>query len=277
MPAPALLLPLAVLAAAASPADPAFAAEWRRWHEQRIERLRRPDGWLALSGLHWLEPGPNRVPGLPGTFTLERGVVTLSAAAGDGYRLGDAPVAVRALATDATPAPDRLAIGSCEVMVIARGDRLALRVWDAESPTRKGFRGIPAFPPDPRWRLAARWEAYAAPREVEVPSVVGIATRERIPGRAWFTLEGRELSLEATLEDGQLFFVFRDRTAGRETYGAGRFLMAGPPEAGTVILDFNRAYNPPCAFTPHATCPLPPPRNVLPVRVEAGEKRVREG
>jgi uncharacterized protein (DUF1684 family) len=107
---------------------------------------------------------------------------------------------------------------------------------------------------------------------VEVPSVVGIPTREQAPGRAWFTVDGTEFSLEPTLDGDELFFVFKDRTAPRETYGAGRFLAAPLPKGGKVLLDFNRAYNPPCAFSPYATCPLPLPQNVLPIRIEAGEK-----
>jgi uncharacterized protein (DUF1684 family) len=120
--------------------------------------------------------------------------------------------------------------------------------------------------------VTARWEPYATPRPVEVPSVIGTTVKELAPGRAWFTVDGKEVSLEPTLDDGELFFVFKDKTAPRQTYGAGRFLYAAPPKDGKVVLDFNRAYNPPCVFSPWATCPLPLPQNILPVRIEAGEK-----
>lgn len=277
---PSLLLAGGLLAAAAAVAEPgAFAAEWQRWHARRLERLRAEDGWLALVGLHWLEPGPNRVEGLPGTFTLDGERVAISASTADGYALDGAPVTARALAGDGDAKPDVLTLGATRrVAVIARGGRRALRVWDAASPVRRGFQGIAAFPPDPRWRIAARWEAYPAPRPVEVPSVVGIPEKALVPGRAVFTIDGREYALEptqaaATRPTGPLFFVFKDRTARAETYGAGRFLLADPPRDGQVVLDFNRAYNPPCAFTPYATCPLPPPGNVLPLRIEAGEQR----
>jgi uncharacterized protein (DUF1684 family) len=198
--------------------------------------------------------------------------VTLVAAPEDAYSLGGKAVTRRVLASDATETPDRLLVGSRAVMVISRSGRVALRVWDSESPVRKGFKGIDAYPPDPRWRITARWEAYPQPRAVEVPSVIGTPTHELAPGRAWFKLDGKEYSLEPTQDGDSLFFVFKDKTAPRETYGAGRFLDAPAPRSGTVVLDFNRAYNPPCAFTTFATCPLPLPENVLPVRIEAGEK-----
>ncbi len=277
-----LLLASAALAVAVAggragaSSDPAFAAEWKAWHDRREERLRQPDGWLALVGLHWLSPGENHVSGVPGVFTVAGGAVTLRAAAADGYTLGGAPVTERRLAPDVSEKPDRLVLGSKQVQVIDRSGRLALRVWDGESRARAGFRGVAAFPPDPRWRIEARWEAYPSPREVVVPSVIGTTSVERVPGRAHFTVAGKELTLEPTEEDGDLFFVFRDETARTETYGAGRFLYASPPRDGKVTLDFNRAYNPPCAFTPYATCPLPRPENILPVRVEAGEKRYGE-
>ena len=270
-----LMLAAALLAAAVPPvpSPAAFEAEWRDWHSKRLAGLQGPQGWLALSGLHWLREGENRIAGLPGTFTLAGGQVTLTAASGDGWTLGGAPVTSRVLASDRDGQPDRVSAGSRTAQVIDRGGRLALRVWDAERAERRSFAGIDTFPVDLRWRLVARWEPYPAPREVEVPSVVGIPTRQLAPGRAWFTVDGKEYALEPTLDGDELFFVFKDRTAPRETYGAGRFLVAAPPRDGQVVLDFNRAYNPPCAFTPYATCPLPLPQNVLPIRIEAGEKR----
>ena len=270
--------PVALLAACSRPAsDPAFAAEWKAWHERREARLRVPDGWLALAGLHWLAPGENRIPGLPGAFLLEGGQVTLVAAAADGYALDGAPLERRTLATDAAERPDRITLAPGKtIQIIDRGGRLAVRVWDAESPILKGFRGVEAFPPDPRWRIEARWEAYPAPREVEVPSVTGQPQKALAPGKAHFEVGGRAVSLEPTADGDALFFVFKDATAPKETYGAGRFLAAATPRDGKVILDFNRAYNPPCAFSAFATCPLPTPENVLPVRIEAGEKKWAE-
>ncbi len=267
----ALVSVLLLAAVPPAPSPEAFEAEWKAWRDQRLAALQRPQGWLALTGLHWLKEGENRIPGLPGLFTLAGGAVTLVATPADGWTLAGAPVGTRRLTSDKDGKPDRLLSGSRAVQVIDRGGKLALRAWDAESPTRKGFTGIDTFPPAPRWRLTARWEPYATPRPVEVPSAIGTTTRELAPGRAWFTVDGKAYALEPTQDGDQLFFVFKDQTAPRQTYGAGRFLSAALPVDGKVVLDFNRAYNPPCVFSPHATCPLPLPQNILPVRVEAGE------
>lgn len=258
------------------PGEIAARSEWSAWRERRLARLREPEGWLALVGLHWLTEGENRVEGLPGVFLVRGGEVTLRA--GDGDHLEGAPEAVRgarALRTDADERPDRLRLGTRTAGIIRRGPALAVRVWDAESPALRSFRGIDCFPYDPAWRIEARWEAYPRAREVEVPAAAGPPQRSLAPGRAHFQAGGQPVALEPTLEaDGSLLVVFRDATAPRETYGAGRFLSAPAcaGAGGAVTLDFNRAFNPPCAFTPWATCPLPSPENVLRVRIEAGEK-----
>ncbi|MHB8872283.1 MAG: DUF1684 domain-containing protein [Myxococcaceae bacterium] len=251
-----------------------FASEWRAWHEERVGALKAPRGWLSLTGIHWLSPGENRNEGLPGVFGLADGQVTVTAAAGDGYVLDGKPVTRHVLISDAKGKPDLVKLGKSQTLaLIARGPKLALRVWDENSPGRKGFKGIEAFPPDPSWRITARWEPYPTPRPVQVPSVVGIPTQELAPGRAWFVVQGKEYSLEPTTDGDGLFFVFKDQTSREQTYGSGRFLDAPAPRDGKLVLDFNRAVNPPCAFTRYATCPLPRPENVLPVRIEAGEKR----
>lgn len=273
--AAAPLLLVAACSRTPAPADPAFASTWRAWHDRRLQRLRAPDGWLALSGLHWLAPGENRIAGLPGVFLLERDRVTLVASAADGYTLGGAPIERRVLETDAGGEAERLRLAPGRTLaIIDRGGKLAVRVWDAESPALKGFHGIDAFPPDPRWRIEARWEAYPTPRTVEVPTVTGQPAQELAPGKAHFEMGGQAVSLEPTVDGDGLFFVFKDATAPKETYGAGRFLSAAAPRDGKVVLDFNRAVNPPCAFSAFATCPLPIPENVLRVRIEAGEKKV---
>ena len=271
--APLLLTLLAMPATTSSSPTADGQAAWREWRARREARLKDPEGWLALAGLHWLSEGENRIEGLPGVFVLQDGRVALRAAAGDGFRLDGVPVTERVLSSDTSEKPDRLRLGSRVVQVIERGGERALRVWDAASPALRAFHGIEAFPYDPRWRIEARWEAYPSPREVEQPSAAGPPQRALAPGRAHFTVGGRALTLEPIDEDGGLMFVFKDATASRETYGAGRFLLAQVPEGVKVVLDFNRAYNPPCAFTPYATCPLPEGQNVLPVRIEAGEKK----
>jgi len=251
----------------------ASQAEWEAWKAARGARLAGERGWLSVVALHWLSPGENRFPGLPGTFTLRDGRVELVAAPGDGYVLEGAPVGRRVLASDASGKPDLLdLLPGRSVQAIERGGRLALRVWDAAAPARREFRGVETFPFDPAWRIEARWEAWPAPRPVEVVDVTGTVATRLVPGRALFTVGEDRLSLEPTADGDLLAFVFRDATAGVETYGSGRFLSANGPRAGRVVLDFNRAFNPPCAFTPFATCPLPRPENVLPVRVTAGER-----
>ncbi len=251
-------------------------AAWEAWRVERVERLRAERGWLAVTGLHWLEPGANRVPGLPGVFALRDGQTWLEARREDGWTVDGAPVERRALATDGDARPDLLALGAGRfAQVIARGGRLALRTWDADAPARGEFRGVETFPWDPAWRVVADWEPFEPPRVVVVQDVVGLEAERPVPGRARFRVDGRPLSLEPTADGERLAFVFRDATAGVETYGAGRFLSADGPRDGRVVLDFNRAFNPPCAFTPFATCPLPRPENVLPVRVTAGERAPR--
>ena len=161
--------------------------------------------------------------------------------------------------------------------VIERGDRLAIRVKDANNPTRRRFKGIESFPIDPSYHVQGTFEPYPAPRRVTVATAQGPTQTMLVPGLVRFSLAGRALTLEPFVtspEDPTFFFVFRDATAGSETYGAGRFLDASAPARGssTVVLDFNEATNPPCALTPFATCPLPPQGNVLPIRIEAGER-----
>jgi len=160
--------------------------------------------------------------------------------------------------------------------VIKRGDRIGVRVRDPKSPVRTGFKGLEYFAADPAYKVTAEFVPYEKPRKMPVPTVIGTVEEMDAPGRVRFVIAGKELWLDPVVEDPKepsLFFIFKDETSGRETYPAGRFLYADMPKDGKVVLDFNKAYNPPCAFTPYATCPLPPKRNALPVRIEAGEKK----
>ena len=172
--------------------------------------------------------------------------------------------------------PDVVQVGRFRFQLIARGSRVGVRIKDPDARARKEFKGIPAFPPSAHWRIVARWEPANPPTEIAVPNVLGEVDRSPSPGTAVFTVDGKEYRLTPVLEEGSpdLFFVFGDETNRTETYGAGRFLYAAPAKDGTVVLDFNRAYNPPCAFSAFATCPLPPKQNRLALRVEAGEKRL---
>jgi len=286
---------LLVLAAACSkpvpPVDPAYVAEIESWRSDRIARLTADDGWLTLVGLEWLEPGANPFGGdasfpvvLPGESVPPKvgvlevgddGTVTVTAEPGSGLELDGRPVDHATLATDADGKPDVLRLGRLAMYVIRRGDRFALRIKDPDAATRREFKGLQYFPIDPGFRVTARLEPYPEPREVAVPTVVGIDEEMLAPGRLRFTLGGRDLSLEPLIsapDDRDLFIIFRDTTSGETTYGAGRFLSAELQPDGTAVLDFNRAYNPPCAFTPYATCPLPPDGNDLDVAITAGER-----
>jgi hypothetical protein len=275
-----------------SPADPAYLADLEAWRAERLAALTAEDGWLTLVALAWLEPGVNPfgsaptnrvvlpgrgVPPVAGTLTLgDDGAVVLRTTAEAGVTVDGQVATETRLRSDREGNPQTVAVGALRFRIIERGGRKAVRARDPGNPARAAFAGIEHFPVDPRLRLEGRFEPYAQPREVRVPSHQGPDQTMLAAGLVRFEIDGRPLALEplaASREPDGLFFVFRDATAGTETYGAGRFLDADLPDpaTGAVILDFNRAYNPPCAFTPYATCPLPPPQNVLPVRIEAGE------
>lgn len=265
------------------PPDEAHRDEVEAWRAGRYAALRRPMGWLTLAGLGWLKPGANRVgadPGadvvLPagpadvGTISVEPGGVRATGAFGrDGRSVDDVP-----LESDRDGEPTILEVGPLRLCVIERGGRLAVRTWDTEAPALRTFRGIDHWPVDRAWRFRARFEPTPG-RRVGVPDVIGVSDEQETPGNVVFATGGREHRLQALSggADGQLWLIFGDLTNGRETYGGGRFLYTSPPdEHAGVIVDFNRAYNPPCVFSPYATCPLPWPANRLDIRVEAGER-----
>lgn len=268
-----------------------YRAEIAAWRAERETRLRSETGWLSLAGLFWLEEGPNTfgsaagnditlplgsAPARAGAIELRNGRVTLrmepGATATIAGRNVDAPAELR---TDASGAPDVIALGRLSMLVIDRSGKLALRVRDPQSPVRLGFKGLQWYPVDESWRVTGRFVPHTRPRTLSLADVTGQVQHMTAPGYVVFTHRGRELKLEPVLErpdSKELFFIFRDQTSGRETYGAGRYLYAPLPREGTVVIDFNKAYSPPCAFTNYATCPLPPRQNRLAVRVEAGEK-----
>lgn len=292
----AALAALVVIAVACTeapePLDPAYAAEVGAWRTQRLERLTSDDGWLTLTGLYWLEPGENRfgsaadgavvlpdesVPEIAGMLVVAAdGTVVAFGEEGAGVAVNGQPLTNALLATDAQGAPDTVTAGRISFYVIDREGRLAARVKDPEAMTRLTFAGIDNFDIDPAYRVQARFEPYAEPRRVAIPTVLGQDTSMLATGILRFSIKGVELVLEPYVDspdDDSLFLIFRDETSGVTTYGAGRFLSADSPGGdGTTVLDFNLAYNPPCAFTPYATCPLPPPQNALSIAIEAGEK-----
>ena len=262
-----------VLASVSLLAALTFDADIAQWRQQREAGLRRDGGWLTVTGLFWLHDGVNRfgtstgndiiLPGGPpqaGSFELHGS--TVMAHTGEGVRV------VRA------DTEDMVRVGRLRLYVIQRGDRYAIRMKDPESQLLREFHGLEYFPAREQYRVTARF--VAEPRKIPIANIVGQTELDDSPGYAVFRLQGREYRLYPVLEEPgakELFFIFRDQTTGKETYGAGRFLYADLPKNGTVVLDFNKAYNPPCAFTPYATCPLPPKENRIAVRIEAGEKK----
>jgi uncharacterized protein (DUF1684 family) len=245
----------------------------KAWRSAREGRLRSESGWLTQVDRLVLSEGDNEVPF--GVVTLERGVARLRVSPGLDVRLGAERVAARILVSDEAGAPDRLDFQGRRYELFRRGDAFAIRVRDPRAPALLAFTGLQYFPIDPAWRIAARFERYTPMRTTQHQFDIGSGWTRPVPGAAHFTLEGRPFKFEPVLEEdsGRLFFVFSDLTSkSAESYPAGRFLYADLPPGDEVILDFNLAFNPPCAFTPFATCPVTPPAHRLPVRVPAGEK-----
>ena len=255
------------------------------WRAQRYAALRRDTGWLTLSGLDWLKPGTNVVgtdaaadvilrtgPKRAGTITVLEADVRAS-----GQFTHEAkPVDDLRLVNDQHGEATMLELGPLRLCVIERGGRLAVRSWDLESARRRDFDGIDHWPVDPAWQLAGRFEPTPG-RTLPVPDVLGTNDAQASPGDVALEIDGVTHRLQALQggDSGALWLVFADATNGHETYGGGRFVYTGAPNADEgVIVDFNRAYNPPCVFSPYATCPLPWPANRLPFRVEAGERLV---
>lgn len=280
------------LAASAADVSPAYEAEIAKYRSARIAELTAPDGWLAVQGLFWLHEGansagsdpaseiklPSRAPRKMGVFTLQGGTVTFAAAPGAGVMSAGKPAETVALDPRQGEKSAVTAAG-LTLFAIRRGDKIGLRLLDPESEARKTFHGLQYFPLDPKYRVKARFVAYEKPRQVPVPNVLGQIVPMESPGRVEFTLDGKTYSLEPVYETSKhedLFFIFKDLTSRAETYGAGRFLHTPLPVNSIVDLDFNRAYNPPCAFTDFATCPLPVKENQLQVRITAGELRWKE-
>jgi uncharacterized protein (DUF1684 family) len=258
-----------------------------KWRQSYEAQLKADDGWLTVSALLWLHEGENTfgsdnsnaivlpysyVPAKAGNFNYHAGKTIIHVNPGVPITLGGKPVESMELRPDSKE--DRLTIGDLTFFVHASGRRCAIRVKDKNSKLRKNFMGLHWFPVNEAYRFNARFVAYPKPREVEITNLLGDRGPAYFSGYVTFMLGGKEYRLDA--EDngsGGLFIVFRDLTSKKETYQAARFLDAGPPKDGHVEIDFNKAYNPPCAYNPYATCPLPSARNRLPLAIPAGEKR----
>jgi len=288
------LIPVAMLLLVAceqsAPVDPAaHRAALEAWQTARAQSLTAPDGWLSLVGLYWLKPGPQsfgrdpqadlalanaNLPPLAGVFTLAEGQVSFAAAPGVLAQHNDQPVDTLVLAPDTASEPTVLSIGTLRFYVIERDGKLGVRFKDSAAPARVNFQGLAYFPIDAQWRVTAEFIPYEPVKHIPILNVLGMKIDMISPGALVFELDGREYRLDPVLEEGsdELFIMLADATSGHETYGAGRYMYVPMPVDGEVVLDFNKAYNPPCAFSDFATCPLPPAQNRLDVRIEAGEK-----
>jgi uncharacterized protein (DUF1684 family) len=289
-----LSLLLSALTSALPDSPPAdWAAEVERWRETREADLKKEDGWLSVAGLYFLHDGVNTVgadsradvvlpdeaaPAAAGRMIYEGGRVRFEPAAGvatslNGRAVGG-PVTLAAADAAADRQADRLTIGRITLQLHPSGGRLGVRLRDPESPYRRGFTGLRWFAVDPKWRIAGRLVPYDTPRNVEIQNILGDVETMQSPGEVEAAVNGTVVRLVALkAARGRLWLIFSDRTAGDLTYRI-RFLYTDPPDAsGAVVVDFNRAYNPPCAYNPHTTCPLPPRQNRLPVAVTAGERK----
>ena len=264
-----------------------WKAEFEDWKARRIARLTEPHGWLSLVALAPLEQGRWSIgtaadrhfvvssgPEHWGDLLVLEDQVWFEPAAPSQIRIDGQPaVAETQLVAISDDGPTEVEAGTVQFHLMPREGQPFLRIRDSQSPVRTEFSGLDYFPFEPDWRITARWVPTPPDQTLLIANVLGELNRDPNPGMAEFEINGQTVGLQATLsEDGdELFFILADRTSGRETYGLGRFLYSDLPENDEVVLDFNRAYNPPCAFTAFSTCPLPPPENRLDLRVEAGE------
>lgn len=275
-------------------ADPNYVKEINEWDARRVNRLKADDGWLNLVGRFWLKQGEStfgssndndivieslKLPEHIGSFLFNDTTVTFKAKDDVEVLLEGKPVKEIVLIDDQKKDMTVLQIGSIKFNLIVRDTLYGIRFRDLNSDLVKNFKGVERFPIHESWKLNATFEAYNPPKEIEVPNVLGQISKEKSPGAVVFKRDGKTYKIDAVDEGGdRLFLIIADETSGEETYGGGRFMYVNKPDStGTILLDFNKAYNPPCVFTKYATCPMPPLQNYLKLRIEAGEKVYGEG
>jgi uncharacterized protein (DUF1684 family) len=269
-----------------------YFTDVQRWRQQRLTALTAEEGFLSLAGLYWLSEGkntfgaaedndlifPDGTPSHMGYFLLEDGRVRVHITAPGVTQLDTAGVEQSVAMLDfpniQNADPPALHFRSLRFYPIERDGRYGVRLKDTQSPTRLHFPGISSFDVDPTWRIEGRFEPFAEPRSIDVPSIIGTVSQTPWPGNVVFSAGGEQhrLAVFGEASDRQFFVVFADRSNGQETYGGGRFLVVDHHPDGRATIDFNKAYSPPCAFTPYATCPLPPAQNRLDLYVRAGEQ-----
>jgi len=285
----AVLLALLLVACVAGADSTAYGQSVEKWRHDYEAQLTSDSGWLSVSGLFWLHEGENRfgsdplndivlpaaAPAQAGAFDFHAGKTTVRIHPGVIATINGKPIELAELRPDNPQ--ERLVVGDLTLYVHASGDRFAVRLKDKHSPLLKSFTGLQWFPIDESYAINARFVPYDSPKQFDSQNVLGDSIKLDIVGYVLFSLHGQEYRLEAEGNpDGTLFIVFRDLTSGKETYLASRFLDTDVPKDGpagkTVQLDFNKAYNPPCAYNPYTTCPIPLPANRLRVEIPAGEK-----
>lgn len=274
--------------------DPNYIKEINEWDTKRALRLKADDGWLNLVGRFWLKKGEStfgsskdndivvessKLPEHIGSFLFVDSIVTFKAKDGVEVLHNGKPVKEIVLIDDQKKDITVLQIGSIKFNLIIRDTLYGIRFRDLNSDLVKNFKGIERFPIDESWKINAKFEAYDPVKEIDVPNVLGQISKEKSPGAVVFERDGKTHRIDAVDDGGdKLFLIIADLTSGDETYGGGRFMYVNKPDStGTILLDFNKAYNPPCVFTKYATCPLPPLQNYLKLRIEAGEKVYGEG
>jgi uncharacterized protein (DUF1684 family) len=284
-----VLITLAVLAA---PVGTPYKQSLEKWRLEREAGLKTEDGWLTVAGLFWLHEGENRCGSEPdasvslpagrapaelGVFLFHAGKIAFRGVPGLPVRLNGKPaIGTVALKPDSDGATDKLSFADFTMFAIKRGPKYGVRLKDIHSAMRRDFHGLKWYPVKDSARVVAKFTPYDKPRSIAIPNILGQTENLPSPGYATFRWKDHNYRLHPVLEGDQLFFIFRDQTSGKTTYGAGRFLYADMPKEGKVVLDFNKAYNPPCAFTPFATCPLPPKQNRLITPIDAGELKYED-
>ena len=269
-------------------AQNAANTELSKWRAEREAKLIADSGWLTVAGLFWLKEGINTVgtssdnaivlpagaaPARGGVFELREGKTVFRTAAGVTVTANGQPVRELEVKSDEVKQQDVLQVNDLTFLLLKRGARYAIWLKDQNARTRTEFAGLRWYPGQDGYRVTAQFIPYEQPKEVSIVNIIGDIEKMKSPGYVVFKLDGQELTLEPVTSGGdKLFFIFRDLTSGKTTYKPGRFLYAAAPKDGQVVLDFNQAINPPCAFTAYATCPLPPKRNHLPIAIEAGEQ-----
>lgn len=269
---------------------PDYINELDIFRKKSEDRLKSPDGWLSVVGLYWLNEGqitigsanenkvilPNSAPEKLGVISLNnKAEASIKFTNNQAVTLDEAPVKLNTsyiLRDDSSEEPTKIKVGAVSFFLIKRKNGVGVRIKDTQAEARLKFKSKEWFPPQKDFIITADWIPHIEPKKILVPDVIGNLNEELSPGFARFQFNGETVELHPTLEGDLLFFVFRDQTSGRETYGASRFLYTDQAKNGKLLLDFNKAVNPPCAFTKYATCPMPPLENIMKIAIGAGEK-----